>query len=67
MRPRKYIIIDAEKKFMRKEYINRYMHLLNIISPNKYELNTVNMLAHIENKETQLIAVIFSDNPFYRE
>jgi hypothetical protein len=40
------------------------MHLLNLLSPDKYRLDNINMLASIENKETLLTVLIFSDNPF---
>lgn len=64
MKKAKYISMKVEKRFMQKAYISRYMHLLNLIAPGKYQLNTVYQLAHIENTYTQLIAVYFSDNPY---
>ena len=60
----KYIKIDVIKRYEGKKYINRFMHLLNIIAPNKYKLDISNLLASIENKETQLTVANFSDNPF---
>ena len=60
----KYIKIEVDKRYKGKAYINRFMHLLSIIAPSKYELNTYNALASIENKETQLTVANFSDNPF---
>jgi len=60
----KYIKIEVEKRYMGKEYINRFMHLLELLAPGKYILSTIDLLASIENKETQLTAAIFSDNPF---
>ena len=64
MKANKYIRINVEKRYMGKAYIERFVHLLNVIAPNKYELNTWNALASIENKETQLTVANFSDNPF---
>lgn len=49
---------------MGKAFINRFMHLLNVIAPNRYELNTWNAVASIEDKTTQLTVANFSDNPF---
>ena len=62
----KYIDLNTKinKRYEGKAYINRFMHLLNVISPRKYKLDTLNMLASIENKETQLTVLTFSDNPF---
>ena len=60
----KYIKIKVDKRYKGKAYILRFMHLLNLIAPNKYELNTYNLLASIENKATQLTVANFSDNPF---
>jgi len=60
----KYIEIKVEKRYHGKAYINRFMHLLNVIAPGKYSLDTLNALASIENNETQLTAANFSDNPF---
>lgn len=60
----KYIKIEVDKRYKGKTYINRFMHILNLIAPNKYELNTWNALASIEDKETQLTVANFSDNPF---
>lgn len=54
----------VSKRYEGREYINRFMHLLNILAPDKYTLDTMNMLASIENKETQLTVLTFSDNPF---
>lgn len=66
MKAKKYIDLSTKvsKRYEGKNYIDRFMHLLNIIAPNKYMLDTMNMLASIENKETQLTVLIFSDNPF---
>lgn len=66
MKTNKYIDLSTKvsKRYESRNYINRFMHLLNIIAPNKYTLDTMNMLASIENKETQLTALTFSDNPF---
>ena len=66
MKTVKYIDLGTKvsKRYEGKGYINRFMHLLNIIAPNKYQLDTINMLASIENKETNLTVVLFSDNPF---
>lgn len=47
-----------------REYITRFMSLLNRIAPNRYELNTWNALASIEDKHTGLTALEFSSNPF---
>ena len=37
----KYIDLSKKvnKRYQGKEYINRFMHLLNILAPKKYELN----------------------------
>ena len=51
-------------KLMSAKYIHRFMKLLNIIAPNKYELNLLYSMATIESKETGLTAVRFSENPF---
>lgn len=66
MKAKKYIDLSykVSKRYEGKIYINRFMHLLNVIAPNKYQLDTMNMLASIENKETQLTVLTFSDNPF---
>lgn len=66
MKASKYIDLSTKvsKRYEGKNYINRFMHLLNVIAPNKYTLDTMNMLASIENKETQLTVLTFSDNPF---
>lgn len=60
----KYVKMNTKKRYEGKAFIERFMHLLNLIAPNKYELNTWNLLASIENKETQLTVLTFSDNPF---
>ena len=62
----KYIDLSKKvnKRYQGKEYINRFMHLLNILAPKKYELNIWNSLVSIEKKDTQLTQLIFSDNPF---
>ena len=62
----KYIDLSTkvEKRYQGKEYIKRYYHLLNILAPGKYGLNLYNSLASIENLNTNLTALIFSDNPF---
>ncbi len=60
----KHIQIQTEKRYMGKAWITRYMHLLELTAPGKYRLDTTNMLASIENKETQMTAATFSDNPF---
>ena len=64
MKATKYIKIEVEKRYMGKAYINRFMHLLNLIAPMRYELNTWNGLASIEDTQTQLTVANFSDNPF---
>lgn len=64
MKTKKYIELKFDKRYKGKAYINRFMHLLNVIAPAKYELNTLNLLASIENTYTNLTAVLFSDNPF---
>jgi len=66
MKTNKYIDLNTKvvRRYEGKNYINRFMHLLNIIAPNKYSLDTINMLASIENKETNLTVLTFSDNPF---
>jgi hypothetical protein len=64
MKETKYIKIEVEKRYMGKAYINRFMHLLNLIAPGRYELNTWNGLASIEDTITQLTVANFSDNPF---
>ena len=66
MKTAKYINLTNKvaKRYQGKQYINRFMHLLNLLAPAKYELNTYNMLASIENTETQLTVLNFSDNPF---
>ena len=61
---KKYIEIQVKKRYEGKAYIERFMHLLDIVAPGKYRLDTTNLLASIENKETQLTAAQFSDNPF---
>ena len=65
---KKYIDLSlkVEKKYQGKEYINRFMHLLNLLSPGSYELNNWNMLSSIEDKTTQGTVLYFSDNPFKR-
>ncbi len=62
----KYIDLSNKisKRYEGKDYINRFMHLLNLLAPDKYRLDNMNMLASIENKETLLTVLIFSDNPF---
>ncbi len=64
----KYIDLETATDFAPvykyKNYINRFMELLEKIAPNKYELNTYNMLASIEDKNTNLTILQFSDNPF---
>ena len=62
MKKRKYIIV--EKRFKGQLQIERFMYLLNLIAPNRYELNTTNQLAYVENKETQMSVIAFSENPF---
>ncbi len=67
----KYIDLDtatnypfrARNKFHR-EYIERFIHLLELVAPGKYKLDTINLLASIENTESQLTALQFSSNPF---
>lgn len=68
MKAKKYIDLNTKvsKRYEGKIYINRFVHLLNVIAPNKYQLDTMNMLASIENKKTCLTVVLFSDNPFKR-
>ena len=65
MKANKYIDLSmkVEKRYQGREYINRYMHLLNVIAPNKYVLNTLDLCATIENTQTQLTVLVFSDNP----
>lgn len=62
----KYIDLSKKvnKHYQGKEYINRFMHLLNVLAPKKYELNLFNKLASIENINTNLTELTFSDNPF---
>lgn len=62
----KYIDLSkkVEKRYQGKEYIKRYFHLLNILAPSKYGLNLFNQLASIENLNTNLTELTFSDNPF---
>jgi len=62
MKNKKFIKIGKLQKG--RTYINRYMHLLDLIAPNKYELDTLNLLASIINKRTDLTVVLFSENPF---
>ena len=66
MKTAKYIDLSnkVEKRYQAKAYINRFMHLLNLLAPAKYTLDTMNMLASIESVETQLTVLNFSDNPF---
>jgi hypothetical protein len=68
MKTKKYIDLSlkVEKKYQGKEYISRFMHLLNILAPGRYELNNWNMLSSIEDTITQLTVLDFSDNPFRR-
>ena len=47
-----------------KKHIQRYFFWLNHFAPGKYKLDTINMLASIENRETNLTEVTFSENPF---
>ncbi len=44
-------------------YIDRYLHLLNLISGEKFALTFQNSLPHIENKRTELSVLTFSENP----
>ncbi len=67
MKNRRYIIIDVDKRYEAKAYILRYMHLLEIMAPDRYELNLYNLTASIEDKRSQLTVADFSDNPFKRE
>lgn len=66
MKTAKYIDLTTkvEKRYQAKQYISRFMHLLNLLAPNKYTLDTLNMLASIESSETELTVLTFSDNPF---
>ena len=64
MKRTRRIIIEVDRRYMGKAWINRYMHLLNIIAPGKYKLDTTNMFASIENINTQLTEATFNDNPF---
>lgn len=68
MKAKKYIDLSLKvrKTYEGKNYINRYMELLNAIAPNKYRLDLLNGLASIEHVETGLTVVLFSDNPFKR-
>lgn len=61
-----YIESSSRLKAIEKcrKYILRYFSLLNMIAPNKYELDTINLMASISNKETGLTVVTFSENPF---
>jgi len=52
------------RKVYYRAYIERFMHLLSLIAPNKYRLDTINLLASIENTHTQLTVLQFSCNPF---
>ena len=57
----KYIDLSNKisKRSEGKDYINRIMHLNNLLAPDKYRLDNMNMLASIENKETLLTVLIF--------
>lgn len=68
MKAKKYIDLSLKvrKAYEGKNYINRYMELLNAIVPNKYRLDLLNGLASIECIETGLTVLLFSDNPFKR-
>ncbi len=67
----KYIDLDKVtgypcrlKNKKHRAYIRRFVHLLNVIAPNKYELENLNLLSSIEDVETNLTALKFSNNPF---
>ena len=64
MKTKKYIQINTEKRYQGKIYINRFMHLLELRAPGRYKLDTLNMMASIEDTRTQLTVADFSDNPF---
>ncbi len=66
MKAKKYIDLSLKvrKAYEGKNYINRYMKILNAIAPNKYRLDLLNGLASIECVETGLTVLLFSDNPF---
>lgn len=68
MKSGRYIDLSTKvsKRYEGREYINRFMHLLNVLAPDKYNLDTINMLASIESKDTQMTVITFSDNPFKR-
>ena len=63
---KKYIDLSkkVEKRYQGANYIRRYFHLLSLIAPGKYGLNLYNSLASIENINTNLTELTFSDNPF---
>ena len=65
---KKYIDLrtKVQKAYQGKEYINRFMHLLNLLAPGRYELNNWNMFSSIEDKTTQGTVLDFSDNPYKR-
>ena len=49
----KYIDLSNKisKRYEGKDYINRFMHLLNLLAPDKYRLDNINMLASIINNK----------------
>uniref|UniRef100_UPI003217C2E3 hypothetical protein n=1 Tax=uncultured Draconibacterium sp. TaxID=1573823 RepID=UPI003217C2E3 len=47
-----------------QDYIIRFMHLLNVVAPGKYQLETLGLSATVLNTETQLTELVFSTNPF---
>ena len=49
----KYIDLSNKisKRYEGKDYINRFMHLLNLLFPDKYRLDNINMLASIINNK----------------
>ena len=57
------------KMWQNEAYIRRYMHLLNVISPEKYQINTTACFhPFIEDKSTQMcVAVFHGKNPFRYE
>lgn len=66
MATKKYIDLSTKvnKRYEGKKYVNRFIYLLNLISPNIYKLDKMNMLCSIEDTRTQLTVLTFSDNPF---
>lgn len=61
---KKQIKIQVKKRYHGREWIQRFMHLLNLIAPGKYRLDTTCLLASIEDLNTGLTVATFNDNPF---